>query len=74
MLNLRRLGRYKKFRPDRDAMPKGYRDKQATAQSGAKLEKESELAQGGIVDRFKEHGKRPLKEQLVSISLVKAAC
>ena len=43
---------------------KGFKDKQATAQLAAKLEKESELADAGIVDRFKEHRKRPLREHL----------
>ena len=43
---------------------KGYKDKQATAQLAARLEREAELAAEGIVDRFKEHRKRPLKEHL----------
>jgi len=41
---------------------KGFKDKQVTAQLAAKLEKEAELAQAGIVDKYKEHRKRPLKE------------
>ena len=43
---------------------KGFKDKQATAQLAAKLEKEAELAQAGIVDKYKEHRKRPLREHL----------
>ncbi len=43
---------------------KGFKDKQATAQLAAKLEKEAELKQAGIVDKFKEHRKRPLAEHL----------
>jgi len=43
---------------------KGFKDKTATAQLAAKLEKESELEQAGIIDRFKEHRQRPLAEHL----------
>ncbi len=43
---------------------KGFKDKTATQQLAAKLEKESELAQAGIVDKYKEHRKRPLAEHL----------
>jgi len=43
---------------------KGFKDKTATVQLAAKLEKEAELAQAGVIDRFKEHRKRPLKEHL----------
>ncbi|MHC4259925.1 MAG: hypothetical protein ACYSTF_05890, partial [Planctomycetota bacterium] len=43
---------------------KGFKDKQATAQLAAKLEKESELAQAGIVDRYAEHRKKPLRQHL----------
>ena len=43
---------------------KAFKDKQATAQLAAKLEKEAELAQAGIIDRFKEHRKRPLAEHI----------
>ncbi|MCK5611857.1 site-specific integrase, partial [Candidatus Pacearchaeota archaeon] len=43
---------------------KGFKDKTATAQLAAKLEKEAELADAGIIDRFKEHRKRPLLEHL----------
>jgi len=43
---------------------KGFKDKQATAQLAAKLEKESELAQAGIVDKYKEHRKKLLSEHL----------
>jgi len=43
---------------------KGFKDKQATAQLAAKLEKEAELAQAGIVDKYKEHHKKPLAEHI----------
>jgi len=43
---------------------KGFKDKTATAQLAAKLEKEAELAEVGIVDRYKEHRKRPLAEHI----------
>jgi integrase len=44
---------------------KGFKDKTATTQLAAKLEKESELAQAGIIDKYKEHRKKPLIEHLV---------
>jgi len=43
---------------------KGFKDKGATIQLAARLEREAELAAAGIVDRFKEHRKRPLVEHL----------
>jgi len=43
---------------------KGYPDKEATRQMAARLEKEAALAQEGVVDRYKEHRKRPLTEHL----------
>ncbi len=43
---------------------KGYKDKQATTQLAARLERESDLAAEGIVDKYKEHRKRPLTEHL----------
>ena len=43
---------------------KGFRDKTATTQLAAKLEKEAELAEVGIVDRYKEHRNRPLTGHL----------
>jgi site-specific recombinase XerD len=43
---------------------KGFKDKAATLQLAAKLEKESELAHAGIVDKFKEHRKRALSEHV----------
>ena len=43
---------------------KGFKDKAATLQKAARLEKESELAQEGIIDKFKEHRKRALSEHL----------
>ncbi|HPS56210.1 MAG TPA: site-specific integrase, partial [Sedimentisphaerales bacterium] len=43
---------------------KAFKDKAATAQLAAKLEKDSELEQAGIVDRFKEHRQRSLAEHL----------
>ena len=43
---------------------KGYADKEATRQMAARLEKEAALAQEGVVDRYKEHRAKPLKEHL----------
>ena len=43
---------------------KGFKDKIATAQLAAKLEKEAEQADSGIVDRFKEHRRTPLLKHL----------
>ena len=43
---------------------KGFKDKAATTQLAAKLERESELAQAGIVDKYKKHRLRPLSEHL----------
>jgi len=43
---------------------KAFKDKTATAQLAAKLEKEAELADAGIVDKYKDHRKRPLLEHL----------
>ncbi|MEN6384932.1 MAG: site-specific integrase, partial [Phycisphaerales bacterium] len=43
---------------------KGFKDKTATAQLAAKLEREAELAQAGLVDRYAEHRKRPLGDHL----------
>jgi len=43
---------------------KGFKDKAATLQLAAKLEKESELAHAGIIDKFKEHRRRALTEHL----------
>jgi integrase len=43
---------------------KGFKDKTATAQLAARLEKEAELEDSGIVDKYKEHRKRPLAEHL----------
>jgi len=42
----------------------GFKDKEATRQLAARLEKETELARAGIVDGFKEHRKKPLAEHL----------
>ena len=47
---------------------KGFKDKAATQQRAARLEKEAELAQEGIVDRFKEHHKRPLLQHLEDLN------
>jgi integrase len=41
-----------------------YKDKVASQQLAARLEKEAELAREGVVDRYKEHRKRPLVEHL----------
>ncbi len=44
---------------------KAFKDKQATQQLAAQLEKEAELAQAGIVDKYKQHRKIPLTEHLI---------
>ena len=41
-----------------------FRDKTASQQKAAQLQKEIELAKAGVVDRYKEHRKRPLAEHL----------
>jgi integrase len=43
---------------------RAFKDKTATAQLAAKVERESELAQAGIIDKYNEHRTRPLKEHL----------
>jgi len=43
---------------------KAFKDKIASQQLAAKLEKETELAKAGVVDRYKEHRKRPLVQHL----------
>lgn len=43
---------------------KGFKDKSATIQLAAELERKAELAQAGIVDKYAEHRKKPLKEHL----------
>ena len=43
---------------------KAFKDKAASQQLAAKLEREAELARAGVVDRYKEHRKRPLVEHL----------
>ena len=43
---------------------KGFKDKQATAQLAAKLEREAELAQRGIVDKYAEHRRIALRKHL----------
>lgn len=43
---------------------KAFRDKAATAQLAAKLEREAALAQAGIIDKFAKHRKRALLEHL----------
>jgi integrase len=43
---------------------KGFKDKTATTQLAAQLEREAEQAQVGIIDRYKEHRKRPLAEHI----------
>ena len=42
----------------------GYTDKEATKQLEARLVKEAALANEGVVDRYKSHRTRPLKEHL----------
>ena len=41
-----------------------FRDKTASQQRAAQLQKEIELARAGVVDRYKKHRKRPLAEHL----------
>jgi len=41
-----------------------FRDKTASQQRAAQLQKEIELARAGVVDRYKEHRKKPLAEHL----------
>ena len=41
-----------------------YKDKIASQQLAAKLEKEAELAREGVIDRYKEHRETPLAEHL----------
>jgi len=43
---------------------KGFRDKAATIQLAVELEKKAELARSGIVDRYVEDRKKPLKQHL----------
>ncbi|MHC4867775.1 MAG: tyrosine-type recombinase/integrase [Planctomycetota bacterium] len=43
---------------------KGFKDKAGTAQLAAKLEREAELAQAGVVDKYAKHRSRPLAEHL----------
>ena len=43
---------------------KGYKDKTATRQLADKLEREAALAEIGVVDKYKEHRKRPLSKHL----------
>jgi site-specific recombinase XerD len=43
---------------------KGFKDKAATAQLAAKLEREVEQAQIGIIDKYKDHQKEPLSKHL----------
>ena len=43
---------------------KGYKDKAATSQLAAKLEREAEQAEIGIIERHKKYRKRPLAEHL----------
>ena len=43
---------------------KAFKDKQATAQLAADLERNAELARTGIIDRYAEDRKKPLKQHL----------
>jgi integrase/recombinase XerD len=43
---------------------KGFKDKEATRQLAAKLEREAELGRAGVVDRYKEHRAKPLREHI----------
>ncbi len=48
----------------RERKRKGYRDKAATLQRAAEIERDVERQQSGLSDRFTEHRKRPLAEHL----------
>ena len=53
---------YVKYR-DADGIERrvrGHKDKVATQQLAAKLEKEAELGKAGIIDKYKEHRQKPL--------------
>ena len=57
---------YVKYR-DADSIERrvrAYKDKEASRQLAARLEKEAELAKEGVVDRYKGHRKTPLIEHL----------
>ncbi|GAH01841.1 unnamed protein product, partial [marine sediment metagenome] len=41
-----------------------FRDKTASQQRAAQFEKEIELAKAGVIDRYKEHRRKPLSEHL----------
>ena len=43
---------------------KGFKDKAATAQLAAELERKAELARRGIIDRYADDRKKPLKQHL----------
>jgi integrase len=43
---------------------KGFKDKAATAQLAAELERKAELARTGIIDRYADDRKKPLKQHL----------
>lgn len=43
---------------------KGYKDKKASDQKAAELEKKAERKEEGLCDPFEEHSKRPLREHL----------
>ncbi|HIJ72225.1 MAG TPA: hypothetical protein HPP87_12850, partial [Planctomycetes bacterium] len=43
---------------------RGFKDKQATKELAAQLELESGRAQRGMVDKYKDHRKKPLSEHL----------
>ena len=52
---------------DADGAPRevsGFKDKEATKQLAAKLQRESELGQAGVRDPFVKHRKRPLSEHI----------
>jgi len=55
---------------------KAFKDKAASQQFAAKLEKEAELARAGVVDRYKKHRKKPLIEHLADFkqSLLDKGC
>ena len=66
LLRLKSSKWYVKYR-DADGILRrvpGFKDKEATRQRGAQLEKQAALRAVGVVDRFAEHRKRPLLEHI----------
>lgn len=49
---------------------KAFKDKAATIQLAAKLERDAERTEAGLIDKFQEHRKKPLAEHLVDFKEV----